>query len=60
MGERVLISIRPACSLGGTIELATGDAGHSPGEVRGSGEIGLRFEIGDPLAQSRESALQRL
>jgi len=29
-------------------------------EVRGSGELGLRFEVGDPLAQSREGALQRL
>lgn len=29
-------------------------------EVRGSGELGLRFEAGDSLAQCREGALQRL
>jgi hypothetical protein len=29
-------------------------------EVRGSSEFRLSFEIGDPLAQSRERALRRL
>jgi len=60
MGARVLMSIRPACTLRAPSSLRSGCWSLAGREVRGSGEFGLRFEIGDPLAQSRKGTLQRL